>query len=185
MPVARSPGALMGTGDMTDDDLLNPIGDAALGIITAHQYSAAHRTAANAAFVTGFKNFTGTRPNFVSVAAYDGMRVISEALKKTGGDADGDKLIAAMNGLSFESPRGPVAIDPETRDIVQPSTFVASNGRMANSTTSRSKPVGDWGGKAMDAMTPEVRRALPFRADHIGSLRRPERLMNIFEQTDH
>jgi branched-chain amino acid transport system substrate-binding protein len=115
----RSGIRLMGTGDMTDDDLLNPMGDAALGIITAHQYSAAHPSAANAAFVAGFKNFTGTRPNFVSVAVYDGMRVIYEALKKTGGDVDGDKLIAAMKGLSFESPRGPISIDPETRDIIQ------------------------------------------------------------------
>jgi branched-chain amino acid transport system substrate-binding protein len=110
---------LMGTGDMTDDDLLNPMGDAALGIITAHQYSAAHPSATNAAFVAGFTKFAGTRPNFVSVAVYDGMRVIYEALKKTGGDADGDKSIAAMKGLSFESPRGPITIDPETRDIVQ------------------------------------------------------------------
>jgi branched-chain amino acid transport system substrate-binding protein len=110
---------LMGTGDMTDDDLLNPMGDAALGIITAHQYSAAHPSAVNAAFVAGFKKFTGSRPNYVSVAVYDGMRVIYEALKKTGGDADGDKLIAAMKGLSFESPRGPITIDPETRDIIQ------------------------------------------------------------------
>jgi branched-chain amino acid transport system substrate-binding protein len=110
---------LMGTGDMTDDDLLNPMGDAALGIITAHQYSVAHASTVNAAFVAGFKKFTGTRPNFMSVAVYDGMRVIYEALRKTGGDVNGDKLIAAMKGLSFESPRGPITIDPETRDIVQ------------------------------------------------------------------
>jgi branched-chain amino acid transport system substrate-binding protein len=109
----------MGSGDVTDDDLLNPMGDAALGIITAHQYSAAHPSATNAAFVAGFRKFTGTRPNYVSVAAYDGMRVIYEALKKTSGDADGDKLIAGMKGLSFESPRGPVTIEPETRDIIQ------------------------------------------------------------------
>jgi branched-chain amino acid transport system substrate-binding protein len=115
----RSGIKLMGTGDMTDDDLLNPMGDAALGIITAHQYSAAHASAANAAFVAAFKKFTGTRPNYVSVGVYDGMRVIYEALKKTGGDADGDKLIAAMKGLSFESPRGPITIDPETRDVIQ------------------------------------------------------------------
>jgi branched-chain amino acid transport system substrate-binding protein len=104
---------------MTDDDLLDPMGDAALGIITAHQYSAAHPSATNAAFVAGFKKFTGTRPNVVSVAVYDGIRVIYEVLTQTGGDADGDKLIAAMKGLTFESPRGPMTIDPETRDIVQ------------------------------------------------------------------
>ncbi len=110
---------LIGTGDMTDDDLLNPMGDPAIGIITAHQYSAAHDSAVNKAFVAGFKKAMGMRPNFVSVAAYDGMHVIYEALKKTGGDTDGDKLIAAMKGMSFESPRGPISIDSETRDIVQ------------------------------------------------------------------
>ncbi len=110
---------LIGTGDMTDDDLLNPMGDPAIGIITAHQYSAAHDSAVNKAFVAGFKKAMGMRPNFVSVAAYDGMHVIYEALKETGGDTDGDKLIAAMKGMSFESPRGPISIDSETRDIVQ------------------------------------------------------------------
>ena len=110
---------LIGTGDMTDDDLLNQMGDPAIGIITAHQYSSAHESALNKAFVAGFKKATGMRPNFVSVSAYDGMHLIYEALKKTGGDTDGDKLIAAMKGMSFESPRGPISIDPETRDIVQ------------------------------------------------------------------
>ena len=110
---------LIGTGDITDDDLLNPMGDPAIGIVTAHQYSAAHDSAVNKAFVAGFRKATGMRPNYVSVAAYDGMRLIYEALKKTGGDTDGDKLIAAMKGMSFESPRGPISIDPQTRDIVQ------------------------------------------------------------------
>jgi branched-chain amino acid transport system substrate-binding protein len=110
---------LIGTGDMTDDDLLNPMGDPAIGIITAHQYSVAHDSALNRSFVAGFKQAMGMRPNFVSVAAYDGMHLIYEALKKTGGDTDGDRLIAAMKGMSFESPRGPISIDPQTRDIVQ------------------------------------------------------------------
>jgi branched-chain amino acid transport system substrate-binding protein len=47
------------------------------------------------------------------------MHVIYEALKKTKGDTDGDALIAAAKGLSWESPRGPMTIDPETRDVVQ------------------------------------------------------------------
>ena len=110
---------LIGTGDMTDDDLINPMGDPAIGIITAHQYSAAHDSALNRAFVAGFKKAMGMRPNFVSVSAYDGMHLIYEALRKTGGDTDGDRLIAAMKGMSFESPRGPISIDPQTRDIVQ------------------------------------------------------------------
>jgi branched-chain amino acid transport system substrate-binding protein len=110
---------LMGTGDMTDDDLLEPMGDPAIGIITAHQYSAAHPSAMNNAFVAGFKKFAGKRPNYVAVSVYDGMRLIYEALKKTGGDDNGDKLIAAMKGMSFESPRGVITIDSETRDIIQ------------------------------------------------------------------
>jgi branched-chain amino acid transport system substrate-binding protein len=110
---------LMGNGDMTDDDLLNPMGDPALGIITAGQYSAAHPSPENKAFVSGFTKFAGKRPNLMAESVYDGMTLIYNAIKKTGGDTDGDKLIAAMKGMSFESPRGPITIDPDTRDIVQ------------------------------------------------------------------
>lgn len=110
---------LIGTGDITDDDLLDPMGDPAIGIITSHHYSAAHDSPKNKAFVAGFKKATGMRPNFVSVAAYDGIHLIYEALRKTGGDTNGDKIIAAIKGMSFESPRGPISIDPETRDVMQ------------------------------------------------------------------
>lgn len=111
---------LIGPGDVVDDDLLEAIGDVALGSITTHHYSAAHDSAANKAFVAAFKAANnGLRPNFMAIGGYDGMRVIAEALKKTNGNTDGDALIAAMKGMSFESPRGPILIDPETRDIVQ------------------------------------------------------------------
>ena len=110
---------LMGNGDLTDDDLLNPMGDPALGIITAGQYSAAHPSPENKAFVAGFTKFSGKRPNLMAESVYDGMTLIYNAIKKTGGDTDGDKLIAAMKGMSFESPRGPITIDPRTRDIIQ------------------------------------------------------------------
>ena len=110
---------LMGNGDLTDDDLLNPMGDPALGIITAGQYSAAHPSPENKAFVAGFTKFAGKRPNFMAESVYDGMTLIYNAIKKTHGDTDGDKLIAAMKGMSFESPRGPITIDPDTRDIIQ------------------------------------------------------------------
>ena len=110
---------LIGTGDVTDDDILNGMGDVALGVITSFHYSAAHPSAANKAYVEGYKKLNGTRPNFMSVGGYDGMRMIYEALKKTNGDASGDALLAAMKGLSFESPRGPVTIDPATRDPIQ------------------------------------------------------------------
>jgi branched-chain amino acid transport system substrate-binding protein len=111
---------LIGPGDVTDDDLLNGMGDAVIGTVTAHLYSASHPSAANKAFVDAFKKANnGLRPNFMAVGGYDGMHLIYAALKKTNGAADGDALVAAMKGMAWESPRGPISIDPETRDIVQ------------------------------------------------------------------
>jgi len=111
---------LIGPGDVTDDDLLNGMGDAVIGAVTAHMYSASHPSAANKAFVAAFRKANNNlRPNFMAVGGYDGMHLIYEALKKTGGATDGDKLIGAMKGMAWESPRGPISIDAETRDIVQ------------------------------------------------------------------
>src|SRR5246127_1935049 len=110
---------VIGPGDVMDDDLLNGMGDAALGTVTAHLYSAAHPSAMNKDFVTAYKKDFGTRPGFMAVSGYDGIHLIYEALKKTGGKADGESLIAAMKGMSWESPRGPISIAPETRDIIQ------------------------------------------------------------------
>jgi branched-chain amino acid transport system substrate-binding protein len=110
---------VIGPGDVMDDDLLNGMGDAALGTVTAHMYSAAHPSQANKDFVGAYKKAFNSRPGFVAVGGYDGIHLIYEALKKTGGKADGDSLVGAMKGMSWESPRGPVSIDPETRDIVQ------------------------------------------------------------------
>ena len=111
---------LIATGDVTDDDILDNMGDVALGVVNAHHYSAAHPSAENKAFVEAFRKASnGMRPNFMGVGGYDGMHLIYEALKKTGGNVDGDALIAAMKGMSWTSPRGPVSIDPVTRDIVQ------------------------------------------------------------------
>ncbi len=111
---------LIGTGDFADDDVLNGMGDAALGAVTAHNYSAAHDSDMNRAFVKAYKAASGGgRPDFVAVHTYDGMHLIYAALEKTGGDTDGNKLIEAMKGMAWESPRGPISIDPETRDIVQ------------------------------------------------------------------
>ena len=111
---------LIGTGDVTDDDLLPGMGDPALGAVTTHHYSADHPSPENKAFVAAFeKANAGLRPNFMAVAAYDGMALIYAALEKTKGASDGDSLLAAMKGASWTSPRGPVSIDPATRDIVQ------------------------------------------------------------------
>ena len=111
---------LIGTGDLTDDDQLNDMGDGALGVVTAHHYSAAHPSALNKKFVEAFKKANnGLRPNFMAVGGYDGMRVIYEALKKTkGGQGGGEALLAAMKGQIFESPRGQIYIDAQTRDVV-------------------------------------------------------------------
>jgi branched-chain amino acid transport system substrate-binding protein len=102
-----------------DDDLLNGMGDAALGTVTAHMYSTAHPSAANKSFVAAYRKAFNARPGFVAVGGYDGIHLIYEALKKTGGKTDGDALVGAMKGMQWESPRGPISIDPETRDIVQ------------------------------------------------------------------
>ncbi len=111
---------IIGPGDVTDDDLLNGMGDPVLGAITAHIYSADHNSPTNKAFVDAFKKANnGMRPNFMAVGAYDGMHLMYEALKKTGGKTDGDSLIAAIKGMAWESPRGPISIDPDTRDIIQ------------------------------------------------------------------
>lgn len=110
---------LIGPGDVTDDDILNGMGDVALGAITTQHYSAAHDSPENKAFVEAFKKANnGMRPNFMAVGGYDGMHLIYEGLKKTNG-AGGQALVDAMKGLSWTSPRGPVSIDPQTRDIVQ------------------------------------------------------------------
>ena len=110
---------LIGTGDVTDDDILNSMGDVAVGVVTSHHYSAAHNSPANKKFVEAFtKANNNLRPNFMAVGGYDGMRLIYEAAKKSKG-AGGDALLAAMKGQIFESPRGPIFIDAQTRDVVQ------------------------------------------------------------------
>jgi branched-chain amino acid transport system substrate-binding protein len=110
---------LIGTGDMTDDDLLNGMGDAMLGVVTAGPYSASHDSPLNKRFVAEFKAANGgMRPNFMAVFGYDGMAAIYKAIEKTGGKGEGMALVDAMKGLSFESPRGPIMIDAATRDVV-------------------------------------------------------------------
>jgi len=97
------------------------MGDPTLGLITSFHYSAAHNSPENAAFKKAYSEANGDklRPNFMAAAGYDGMAVIYEALKKTGGSADSEKLLVAIKGMKLTSPRGPIMIDPETRDVVQ------------------------------------------------------------------
>jgi branched-chain amino acid transport system substrate-binding protein len=110
---------LIGPGDIVDDNDLPGMGDSMLGVVTAGIYSTLHNSQANKEYVAAFEKANGNRPNFISLGGYDGMHLIYEALKKTGGKTDADALIGAMKGMKWESPRGPISIDPETRDIVQ------------------------------------------------------------------
>jgi branched-chain amino acid transport system substrate-binding protein len=110
---------LIATGDVTDDDQLNDMGDVALGVVNSHHYSAAHPSAMNKKFVAAFEAANKFRPNFMAVAGYDGMHLIYNALAATKGKGGGDALLAAMKGQVFESPRGQILIDAQTRDIVQ------------------------------------------------------------------
>jgi branched-chain amino acid transport system substrate-binding protein len=112
---------IIATGDLTDDGTLQAMGEPAIGLITSFHYSAAHDSPENKAFLKAYVETNGTklRPNFMAAAGFDGMAAIAEALKKTGGSVDPDKFLAALKGMKWMSPRGPIMIDPETRDIVQ------------------------------------------------------------------
>jgi branched-chain amino acid transport system substrate-binding protein len=110
---------VLGQGEVTDDQALKSMGDAALGIITAFHYDPTHNSAMNKDFVKAYNEAYGRNPDFFSIGGWDGMHAIYEALKKTGGKTDGEALITAVKGMAWESPRGPISIDPETRDIIQ------------------------------------------------------------------
>jgi branched-chain amino acid transport system substrate-binding protein len=111
---------LIGDGGVTDDDLLNDMGDVSLGVVTSFHYSASHESSLNKRFVEAFgKANSGMRPNFMAVGGYDGMQALYKALQATNGQGRGEALVNAMKGLSFESPRGPIQINAQSRDIVQ------------------------------------------------------------------
>ena len=110
---------ILGQGELTEEEALKSMGDAGLGIITAYHYDYNHDSTLNREFVKAYNEASARNPNIYSIGGYDGMHLIYEALKKTGGKTDADSLIAAAKGMTWESPRGPIAIDPETRDIIQ------------------------------------------------------------------
>jgi branched-chain amino acid transport system substrate-binding protein len=112
---------LIGTGDLTDDDVLPAMGDAALDVITTHHYSAAHRSPENDAFKKAYAEVAGAegRPSFMAVGGWDGMQVIYEVVRKLSGKVDGDAAMQVIKGMAIKSPRGPITIDPATRDIIQ------------------------------------------------------------------
>ncbi len=110
---------IMSTGEAVDETAVKALGDLALGRLSTWHYDYNHHSKTNEAFVKAFNAEYKRNPDFFAVGGYDGMHVIYEALKKTGGKTDGDSLVAAAKGMKWESPRGPISIDPETRDIVQ------------------------------------------------------------------
>ncbi|HXX11989.1 MAG TPA: ABC transporter substrate-binding protein, partial [Burkholderiales bacterium] len=112
---------LIATGDLTEDGALETMGDTPLGVVTSHHYSAAHESAQNRAFLKAYADIAspGTRPNFMAVGGWDGMAAIYEVIRKLNGQIDGDKAMEVLKGLRLDSPRGPLVIDPETRDPVQ------------------------------------------------------------------
>ena len=140
---------MIAEGSVTDDDILNDMGDVALGVVTAHHYSAAHNSVMNKKFVESFgKANQGLRPNFMAVGGYDGMRVIHQALKAQGGKSGGEALLASMKGQIFESPRGPMFIDAQTRDVVH-NIYIRKverrNGQLLNTEIETIKDVKDPG----------------------------------------
>ncbi|WP_025916213.1 ABC transporter substrate-binding protein [Herminiimonas sp. CN] len=111
---------LLSTGDVTDDGVIEALGDNALGVISTHQYSAAHPSPENKAFLAAYSQINPKqRPNFMAVGGYDGMAAVYEVVRQLKGNIDGDKAMQVLKGMKLNSPRGPIQIDAETRDIVQ------------------------------------------------------------------
>jgi branched-chain amino acid transport system substrate-binding protein len=110
---------LMGQGELTDEHALKSMGDAAIGVLTTFHYNYTYKSKKNAEFVKAYNAEFKRNPDFFTVGAYDGMHLIYETLKKTKGNTDAQALIDAAKGMKWESPRGPISIDPETRDIIQ------------------------------------------------------------------
>ena len=111
---------IIATGDLSDEDILDSLGESAVGVVNSMQYSEAHNSPENKAYTAAFaKAYPGMRPGYMSVAGFDGMQLIAKTLEKTAGDSDGDKFMSAAKGMAWTSPRGPISIDPQTRDIIQ------------------------------------------------------------------
>jgi branched-chain amino acid transport system substrate-binding protein len=110
---------VLGSGETTSEQALKTMGDSALGIISAWHYDYKSSAPLNVAFVKAFNEMHGRNPDFFSIGGYDGMHAIYEALKKTNGNPDAEALIGAAKGMLWESPRGPMSIDAQTRDVVQ------------------------------------------------------------------
>jgi branched-chain amino acid transport system substrate-binding protein len=111
---------LIGPGDITQDTKLQAMGDAAIGLITMHHYHADLDNAENKRFIAAWKKDYGadSTPDFMAVGGYDGMAAIVHAIQATKGKMEPDAALASLKGWKFDSPRGPISIDPDTRDII-------------------------------------------------------------------
>ena len=128
---------LMPSAEAIDEADLQNLGDLAVGIISASHYTAAYNSPANKAFVAAWKKAYGADkdPDLFAAGAYDGMALVYDVVKKLNGKFDGDAAMGVIKGWTHESPRGPISIDPETRDIVQ-NVYICRvekvDGRLAN-----------------------------------------------------
>jgi branched-chain amino acid transport system substrate-binding protein len=137
---------LLGHGELADESAVKAMGDTAIGIITSMYYDYNDNSKLNHDFVAAYNAEFKRNPDLFAVGGYDGMHLIYEALKKTGGKADGDSLIAAAKGMAWESPRGPMSIDPATRDVIE-TVYIRRaekvNGQIRNVVIAKSENVKD------------------------------------------
>ena len=141
--LAKAGVKLIGPGDVTTDEELENMGDAALGALTVHHYSAAATRPANQAFVAAWKREYGANetPNFVAVGGWDGMAAMVYAIKGQNGKLNPDRTMELLKQFKEpDSPRGPISIDPATRDIVQNEYLRGCAGSAVSSSTSSSRP---------------------------------------------
>ena len=118
--LAKAGICIIATGDLSNEDILDSLGESAVGVVNSMQYAQSHNSPENQAFTAAFARANpGMRPGYMAVAGFDGLQLIAKTLEKTGGDSDGDKFMAAAKGMAWTSPRGPISIDPQTRDIIQ------------------------------------------------------------------
>jgi len=110
---------IISTGEAVDEQAVKAMGDVSIGRLSAWHYDYNHKSKMNDDFVKAFNAEFKRNPDFFAVGGYDGMHLIYEALKKTAGKVEGDSLVAAAKGMKWESPRGAISIDPDTREIVQ------------------------------------------------------------------
>jgi branched-chain amino acid transport system substrate-binding protein len=110
---------LLSTGDVMNDNVQDALGDHALGVISTHHYSVDHKSPENKTFLAAFGKIEPQRPNYMAVGGYDGMAAIYNVIKQLNGVIDGDKAMAVFKGMKINSPRGPIVIDPVTRDVTQ------------------------------------------------------------------